>query len=435
MLNHPNIVKIEELKITKNNVYIIMEYINGGSLSNCLDKYKSKYGKGFSEEIVQYLMLQIVNAIKYIHNNNIVHRDLKLDNIMVNFDNENDKVNIHMMKAKIKIIDFGFSAKLEKGILYSTVGTLNYADPQILKKFMNKKNAKLTGYSKEVDIWSLGALCYEMLIGHAVFDTHSFNDLIEKVEIGVYKIPKNLSKEVISFLNGMLQYEGKNRLNINELDNHPFLKKNIKFFTKINLQKANKKMTNKPLKRTIWSIFSEEDERQLLSINAKNYMESKDPINEENNYRRVNTDNKEHNINKNNFNQNYKTAKTYQIPESQYIFTKNFYGNSMNPVNQNINKNQLRGIELVNKSELYNNNLNNQNFYGNNVNQNIDKNQFRGIEQVNKRELYNNNFNIPNFCSQKIDNNNDSKNIYPYNNGKNFNHYSQSVNDNNCCLI
>ena len=194
-------------------------------------------------------------------------------------------------------------------------------------------------------------------------------------------------------------------------------------------------MTNKPLKRTIWSIFSEEDERQLLSINAKNYMESKDPINEENNYRRVNTDNKEHNVNKNNFNQNYKTAKTYQIPESQYIFTKNFYGNSMNPVNQNINKNQLRGIEQVNKSELYNNNLNNQNFYGNNVNQNIDKNQFKGIEQVNKRELYNNNFNIPNFCSQKIDNNNDSKNIYPYNNGKNFNHYSQSVDDNICCLI
>ena len=341
---------------------------------------------------------------------------------------------------------------------------------------MNKKNAKLTGYSKEVDIWSLGALCYEMLIGHAVFDTHSFNDLIEKVEIGVYKIPKNLSKEVISFLNGMLQYEGKNRLNINELDNHPFLKKNIKFFTKINLQKANKKMTNKPLKRTIWSIFSEEDERQLLNINAKNYMETEGPINEEDNYRRVNTYNKEHNINENNF-RNYKTAKTFnKITENPYIFTKNFYGNNMIPVNQNIDKNQFRGIEQVsvgNKRELYNNNLNNQNFYGNNVNQNIDKNQFRGveqvsvgnkrglynnnlnnqnfygnyvnqnidknqfrgIEQVNKRELYNNNFNIPNFCSQKIDNNNDSKNIYPYNNGKNFNHYSQSVNDNNCCLI
>ena len=307
MLNHPNIVKFEEIKRTKNNVYIIMEYINGGTLSYCLKKYKEKYGKFFSEEIVQYLMIQIVNAIKYIHNNNIVHRDLKLENIMVNFDNENDKLNVHMMKAKIKIIDFGLSAKLEKGNLYSAVGTMNYAAPQILKIFFNKKDAKLTGYNKEVDIWSLGVLCYEMLIGQVAFETDSFNNLIDKVENGTYKIPKYLSIEVISFLNGMLQYEGKNRLNINELDNHPFLKKEVKFFKKLNLKKAEKKKTNNSLNdyikknRTIWSIFSEEDERKLININAKNYIEKDCPINEEDNYKRINIQNKVNNINKNNF--------------------------------------------------------------------------------------------------------------------------------------
>ena len=70
------------------------------------------HGKTFSEEIVQYLMRQIIEGIYYLHSNKIIHRDLKLDNIMVNFGSENDKEHLNMMNAKIKIIDFGFATKL-----------------------------------------------------------------------------------------------------------------------------------------------------------------------------------------------------------------------------------------------------------------------------------------------------------------------------------
>ena len=104
MLNHPNIVKLEEVKTDKNYYYIVMEYINGGELSDYLKKYKSIHNKGFPEEVVQYLMRQIVDAVKYIHERGIIHRDLKLENIMVNFDSEKDKQELNMMKAKIKII-------------------------------------------------------------------------------------------------------------------------------------------------------------------------------------------------------------------------------------------------------------------------------------------------------------------------------------------
>ena len=107
-LNHKNIVKLEDVKVTTNHYYLVMEFCNGSSLTECLRKYQEKYGRPFSEEIVQYLMKQIIVGIRYIHKRNIIHRDLKLDNILVNFDSNADKQNVNMMKAIVKIIDFGF---------------------------------------------------------------------------------------------------------------------------------------------------------------------------------------------------------------------------------------------------------------------------------------------------------------------------------------
>ena len=132
-LNHPNILKLEGVKISQNHYYIIMEYINGGELSACLKKYMERYKKAFPEEIVQYLMKQIVSGIKHFHDKNIIHRDLKLENIMLNFDNQNDIDNYNIMKAKVKIIDFGFSIMLNDGELAKTaIGTFPNMAPQIL---------------------------------------------------------------------------------------------------------------------------------------------------------------------------------------------------------------------------------------------------------------------------------------------------------------
>ena len=90
-LDHPNIIKLYEVHETTQYHYLVMELCNGGGLSECLEFYKKKYKKPFPEEVVQYLMKQIVSAINYLHKKNILHRDIKLDNILLNFDNEEDK--------------------------------------------------------------------------------------------------------------------------------------------------------------------------------------------------------------------------------------------------------------------------------------------------------------------------------------------------------
>ena len=237
-LHHPNIVHLEDVKKDDKYYYIVMEYVNGGSLTDCLKKYQLKYGKAFPEEIVQYLMRQIVDAIKFIHQRNIIHRDLKLDNIMVNFDNENDKNNLNMMRAKVKIIDFGFATKLtpaKNNLAQTALGSQINMDPLFHNVMAKKvKYLKQLGYDDKADIWSLGTICYELLIGKTVFNAETMNDLVQKVESGNYHVPTSLSREVVSFLNAMLQYDGSKRLNADELSKQPFLVKDARNFSKIN---------------------------------------------------------------------------------------------------------------------------------------------------------------------------------------------------------
>ena len=282
-LNHPNIVKLVDVKKTKNHYYIMMEYCNGGELEGALEKYKEKYGKPFSEELVQYFMRQIIDAFKYIHANGVIHRDIKLENILLNYKTEEDKNNLNLMNATAKIIDFGFACKISgNNLAHTAVGSPLNAAPVILKK-MTGESAKL-GYDQKADIWSLGSICYHMLIGKPIFDAEDMDDLISKVEKGSYKLPANLSREIVSFLNGMLQYEPKNRLTAEQLSNHEFLRNNVKDFHKIDLTSISGKVSGNQIEvntkknRTIWSIFNNTDEEKLMKISPGNLA----PISEEN---------------------------------------------------------------------------------------------------------------------------------------------------------
>jgi len=276
-LDHPNIVKFVDVKKTKKHYYIIMEFCNGGELSKALEKYMEKHGKPFSQEIVQHIMRQIIDAFKYIHGQKIIHRDVKLDNVLLNFDTEEDKENLNMMKAQVKIIDFGFACKLSKsGLQYSTLGSPINMDPIILKKLNSSgRSTNQLGYDMKADIWSIGTICYEMLIGRSAFHAEDMDELINKIEDGTYVVPTNLSKEIISFLNAMLQYDSHARLNSLELSRHVFLTSNVKDFHSIDMAKVSKKVDNKGLQinvkrnKTIWSIFNADDEDKLNKITGK----------------------------------------------------------------------------------------------------------------------------------------------------------------------
>ena len=112
----------------------------------------------------------------------ILHRDLKSDNILINYDNEDDKKNNNIIKGKIKIIDFGFARYLTKELAGSAIGTPIYMDPGILLKLNKDKNYANYAYDEKADIWSLGIICYELLVGKSAYDAESMKELLKKIK-------------------------------------------------------------------------------------------------------------------------------------------------------------------------------------------------------------------------------------------------------------
>ena len=435
-LNHKNIVRIEDVKQTKGHYYIMMEYCNGGGLMACLKNYIKIYHTPFSEEIVQHLMRQIVDAIKYMHKRRIIHRDLKLDNILVNFNNENDKKKLNMLKATVKIIDFGFAIYLDSnGLAFSALGSPMNMDPLILNE-LNKNSGALKGYDDKADIWSLGTLCYEMLRGKAPFYSTTVPGLVKNVEKGKYSLPLNISKEVVSFLNGMIQYDPKKRLSASELSRHHFLVKNVKDFTPINLSNVINKIGGEGIivdikkNSTIWEEFNEEDKKVLNSINAnmlkpldgteelvsnvdfnndKNFFVNVNPfdfdnlpIKTEENIKNVNTVNMV--PNQGNVNNNLQRAKTFNVNnQNQQIYQ------TVNPAINNYGYGILTGDQIYDQKNNYTNDIN----IGGGKNIINDKVNYQNFNEIynynpttNNMYNYNQSVNVNNYQKQNINNQN-----------------------------
>jgi serine/threonine protein kinase len=238
--------------------------------------------------------------------------------------------------------------------------------PTILNAYHNGKQYT-QGYDEKADIWSLGSLCYELLLGHTAFNAESFDELVNKVENGTYNIPTNLSKEVVSFLNGMLQYDPKKRYSANQLANHPFLIKRVQDFHRMDLRKVSKNVVNGKLKinvkknQTIWAIFNKEDEQKLLSIGDLN-----------NNLNPTNTSLKPINESMALGNSNFKNY----IPPGG----KNLYGISMYPKD-----NSSQQISMSAKVSDFSNKMNNQpaNNYPTFNTPTIDMNNYLNINKSN----------------------------------------------------
>ena len=234
-VNHPNIVKFIDLKKSMNHWYLVTEFVNGGSLTDNLKKYMAMYRRPFTEDIVQYIMRQIVDALRYLHFNKIIHRDLKLDNILVNFPTDYDKQSLNMKSCQVKIIDFGFATVLNKEFTNTILGTAPNMDPKILGQLTT--GVKNEGYNESVDIWSLGTLCYEMVVGCSPFRAQNVKDLYQKVQKGNYIMPSTLSDEIVSFIDSMLQQDNNKRSTADQLMTHKFLVNPVNTFHAVNVKK------------------------------------------------------------------------------------------------------------------------------------------------------------------------------------------------------
>ena len=266
-----------------------------------------------------------------------------------------------MLKSQIKFIDFGLATYLDdSNVAYTALGTPGYMDPIILKKFNNilkyKFNDKSICYNEKADIFSLGTVCYEMIIGRKIFDGKEVNEIEKKTEDGNYHLPTNLSEEVVSFLNGMLQYDEKMRLSADELSRHIFLTKNVIYFKKLNLHKISHKINNQGLNinnkknQTIWGIFQENDGNILISIPGNIFNDK--PLPEQDEYFQKHGSNNIVNNDTNNF-KNNNMYNNYNVPNVYHNYNNNnIYG--IRGVNANNNNNNIYDIEGVNAS---NNNI------------------------------------------------------------------------------
>ncbi|XP_071937678.1 CBL-interacting serine/threonine-protein kinase 1-like isoform X2 [Coffea arabica] len=172
LLRHPNVVRLHEVLASKSKIYMVLEFVDGGEL---FDRIASK-GK-LSEAQGRKLFQQLIDGVSYCHNKGVFHRDLKLENVLVD------------AKGNVKITDFGLSALpqhfRDDGLLHTTCGSPNYVAPEILSN---------RGYDGATsDTWSCGVILYVILTGYLPFDDRNLAVLYQKIFKGDAQIPKWLS--------------------------------------------------------------------------------------------------------------------------------------------------------------------------------------------------------------------------------------------------
>ena len=208
-LSHENIIKLYNIHEDNESINIIMEYAEKGNLFQLISKEKS----GLDESKAFDYFIQVVNAVYYLHNNNIIHRDIKPENILIGNDN------------KIKLCDFGWAKELTLENRSTFCGTVEYMAPEIVGS---------ENYDYSVDIWSLGILLYELLFGHSPFKANNTKNIILNIkthELTYDDKNKKISNSCKDLIKKLLDSNPQKRLKIKDILEHPFVKKHSKKYT------------------------------------------------------------------------------------------------------------------------------------------------------------------------------------------------------------
>ena len=219
--DHPNIIKLYDVFESKHNLYLVMEECNGGELFDKILEHIEKE-EMYSEKEAANILLQVMSAVEYCHNNGICHRDLKPENLLY-LKKGNEENN------PLKVIDFGLSQTIDvKKILNSKVGTAYYVSPEILQG----------SYNEKCDIWSAGVILYVLLSGEPPFNGPSDSVIYSKIKKMKFSFPPSrwsgISKEAKDLLNHMLVPE-KERYSASQVLAHPW----FKIVNEIKLEKLN----------------------------------------------------------------------------------------------------------------------------------------------------------------------------------------------------
>lgn len=158
--------------------------------------------KQFTEAQTALYIKQIAEALKYCHAKNIIHRDIKPENLLLGHSGE------------IKIADFGWSVHAPSSRRNTLCGTLDYLPPEMIEGVT---------YTEKVDLWSLGVLCYEFLIGKAPFEMPAYSETLNKISKASYSIPEGIPSSAKELITNLLVIDAEKRWNLDQILNHPWI--------------------------------------------------------------------------------------------------------------------------------------------------------------------------------------------------------------------
>lgn len=198
LIEHPNIMHLYDVWETSTELYLILEYVEGGELFD----YLCSKGRLSASEALGYFQ-QIITAIDYCHRFNIAHRDLKPENLLLDRD------------KNIKVADFGMAIwQGADNMLLTACGSPHYAAPEVIMGKAYDGTAS--------DIWSCGVILYALLAGRLPFDDEDLPVLLEKVKIGRFTMPTDIDSRAQNLIRRMLQKDVTKRITIPEILRHPF---------------------------------------------------------------------------------------------------------------------------------------------------------------------------------------------------------------------
>ncbi|GAB4841678.1 CBL-interacting serine/threonine-protein kinase 16 [Ancistrocladus abbreviatus] len=206
LMKHPHIVKLVEVMATKTRIYLIMEYLKGGELYAVVQKGK------LPENLARKYFQQLICAVDYCHSRGVYHRDLKLENLLLD---EN---------GDLKVVDFGLSAlpgqAFPDGLLYTLVGAPAYVAPEILRR------QRYDGC--KTDIWSCGVILYALLAGCLPFQDENLMVMYGKIFAGQYEFPSRFPYEARRLVSKILVLNPEKRIAIAGIKRVPWFCKGFR---------------------------------------------------------------------------------------------------------------------------------------------------------------------------------------------------------------